>query len=102
MPRAKNPNLQAKLKSSDPPKLLVVGSGQLADRRATLLRIRDDLTQELKELAVGPLYLMIDIALQALIHDLRTRPQGAIEVIRAEELNSGRLQKYSANAAASS
>jgi hypothetical protein len=42
------------------------------------------------------------IALQALIHDLRNRPKGSIEVIRAAELDRGRLQKYSANAAASS
>jgi len=99
MARAKAPNLTAKLKSSQPPKLLIVGAGQLVDRRATLLRIRDDLTQELKEVAVGPLYLLIDVALQALIHDLRGRPDGAIEVIQGPELDHGRLRKYTTPAA---
>lgn len=98
MARTKAPNLAAKLKSSQPPKLLIVGAGQLADRRATLLRIRDDLTQELKELAVGPLYLLIDIALQAMIHDLRSRQDGSIEVIQGPELDHGRLAKYSVQA----
>jgi hypothetical protein len=99
MARSKGPNLAAKLKSSQPPKLLIVGAGQLVDRRATLLRIRDDLTQELKEVAVGPLYLLIDIALQSLIHDLRSRPDGSIEVIQGPELDHGRLPKYSSTKA---
>jgi hypothetical protein len=96
MARTKAPDLSVKLKSSRPPKLLIVGAGKLMDRRATLLRIRDDLTNELKEVAVGPLYLLIDIALQNLIHELKNRPTGSIEVIQGEDLDHGRLPKYDA------
>jgi hypothetical protein len=91
MAREKQADIGKRMRSNDPPKLLIVGSGQLTDRRATLLRIRTDLTDEIKQHAVGPLYLLIDVALQRLIEDLKTRPPGSIEVIQAQDLDHGRL-----------
>lgn len=66
-------------------KLVIVGTGQTRGRRAHLHRLRESLVQELKTVADGQLYMIIELALRRLIDELKARPPG-IEVIQVAEL----------------
>ena len=66
-------------------RLVVIGHGVTRGRRAHLLRLRESLMRDLKIVADGQVYLLIEIALQRLIDDLKARPSG-IEVVQVSEL----------------
>ena len=66
-------------------RLVVVGTGETRGRRPHLLRLRESLISELKGVADGQTYFLVEIALRRLIDDLKSRPAG-IEVIQAAEL----------------
>ena len=53
------------------PRLVIVGSSTLDGRASSLLRIRPTLMRDVQELCVGPLYLIIDLALQDLVARLK-------------------------------
>lgn len=50
-----------------PQKLLIKGSSRLEGRGATTLRIRPTLLKRVEEICTGPLYLVVDVALQELV-----------------------------------
>jgi hypothetical protein len=66
-------------------RLVVVGPGQTRGRRAHLLRLRESVIADLKSVADGQIYLLLEVAVQRLVADLRSRPPG-IEVIQVAEL----------------
>ena len=53
------------------PKLVVVGSSTMDGRASTLLRIRPSLLKDVQAYVSGPMYLVIDIALQELVDRLK-------------------------------
>ena len=68
-------------------KLVVVGQGDTKGRRPHLLRLRESIVQELKVVADGQMYFLVEVALQRFIDELKARPDG-LEVIRAAELEA--------------
>lgn len=84
-------------------RLVVVGRGETRGRRPHLLRLRESLYQELKEVADGQTYLLIEIAMRRLIDDLKGRPVNPVEVIQAQELDASQederlLERYTSPA----
>lgn len=69
-------------------RLVVVGQGETRGRRPHLVRLRESLISELKVVADGQMYLLLEVALRRFIDELRARPEG-LEVIRAVELEAG-------------
>lgn len=68
-------------------RMVVVGRGNTRGRRSHLVRLREGLVQDLQEVAQGPMYLLIERAVQGLIDELRARNQG-IEVIQATDFDA--------------
>lgn len=71
---------------SSMPKLLIMGRGQLQGRAMHALRLKPELIEEVKSVAVGPMYLIVEVALRRLIEDLNERKEPL--TIRAEDLDS--------------
>lgn len=69
-------------------RLVVVGQGETRGRRPHLLRLRESIVQELKTVADGQLYLIVEVALRKFIDELRARPPG-VEVVLAGQLQPG-------------
>lgn len=68
------------------PKLLIIGRGQLEGRAMHALRLKPELMEEVKNVAVGPMYLIVEVALRRLIEDLSERQDPLM--IRAEDLEN--------------
>lgn len=68
------------------PRLIITGRGQLGNRAMHALRLPTDLVQQLKSLASGPTYLLVQIAIERLCEDLRNQDPGQIKVVKAEDL----------------
>lgn len=88
-------------------RLVVVGRGETRGRRPHLLRLRESLYQELKTVADGQTYLLVEIALQRLIDDLKSRPVNPVEIIQAQTLDASQedehlLDQFSSPAASAS
>jgi hypothetical protein len=75
-------------------RLVVVGRGETRGRRPHLLRLRESLYQELKEVADGQTYLLIEIAMRRLIDDLKSRPVNPVEIIQAQDLDATQLDEH--------
>lgn len=75
-------------------RLVVVGRGETRGRRPHLLRLRESLYQELKEVADGQTYLLIEIAMRRLIDDLKSRPVNPVEIIQAQDLDASQLDEH--------
>lgn len=67
------------------PKLVIMGSSTMDGRASTLLRIRPTLMKDISELCVGPMYLVIDLALQDLV--ARLKKEGKTLFVQAENLD---------------
>ena len=74
-------------------RLVVVGQGETRGRRPHLLRLRESLVQELKIVADGQMYLLVEVALRHFIDELKLRPDG-LEVIRSSELEASSDDDY--------
>ncbi|WP_296508448.1 hypothetical protein [Rhodoferax sp.] len=64
-------------------KMVIYGQGSTENRGATLLRMSDRLREELAEVAQGPLYLLIEVAIRRMIDDLKSKPAGQVQIIDA-------------------
>lgn len=69
------------------PRLVIVGSSTLDGRGATLLRMRPSLLEELETYATGPLYLLIDLAVQDLVARLKETPEREPRFVAAESMD---------------
>jgi hypothetical protein len=67
-------------------KLVVYGQGSTQNRPPTLLRMSERLREELSEVAQGPFYLLVEIAVQRMIKDLKSKPPGNMEVLSAADM----------------
>jgi hypothetical protein len=72
------------------PKLWVRGSSVLTGRRSTLLRIRPTLVQRLEAQSYGPLYLLLEHAVERLCEELEAAPEGSVKTLDAEAMNPSR------------
>lgn len=68
------------------PRLVVLGQGSFAGRVSTLIKVRPTLLERLGELAAGQQYLLVDVALQALIDHLEKRDPADVLVVKAANL----------------
>ena len=66
------------------PKLIITGRGQLNGRAMHAMRLQPELIERLKEVANGPVYLLVQVALEKMIAELE-KSEG-IQVIKAEDL----------------
>jgi len=71
-------------KSNDVPKLIITGRGQLNGRAMHAMRLQPELIDRLKEVASGPVYLLVQVALEKMIEELKQ--SDGIQVIKAEDL----------------
>jgi hypothetical protein len=74
-------------------RLVVVGQGETRGRRPHLVRLREGLVAELREVADGQMYLLVEVALRRFIDELKKRPAG-IEVIQVSELEPGPADEH--------
>lgn len=72
------------------PKLWVRGSSVLTGRRSTLLRVRPTLVKRLESNSYGPLYLLIEHAIEKLCDELEAAPEGSVVTLDAEAMNPTR------------
>lgn len=66
------------------PRLVILGRGQLHGRKLHAIRIRPQVIEALASVASGPVYLLVEIAVNRLVEELQKRE--TIEFVRAEEL----------------
>jgi hypothetical protein len=80
-------------KASPTLKLVIVGQGETRGRRPHLVRLRESLVQELKTYVDGQFYLVIELALQRLIDDLKQK-EGGVEVIQVAEMSPDKADEH--------
>jgi len=76
--------IEIDMSSGSVPKLIIIGRGQLNNRKLYACRLRPESIDRLRKVASGPDYLLIDLAVNRLC-DVLERQENS-EVIRAEEL----------------
>lgn len=75
-------------------RLIIHGRGETRGRRGHMLRLREGLYDELRSLAAGQTYLIVEVALQRLINDLKAMPSPVeIQMIRAEDISANRTDE---------
>jgi hypothetical protein len=68
------------------PLVVITGRGKTAGRVPSLVRLRPEVVEEIKSLVDGPLYLTIELALRQYAEQLRARPTGPVQMIKASDL----------------
>lgn len=71
-------------KTNSVPKLIITGRGQLNGRAMHAMRLQPELIERLKSVTSGPVYLLVQVALEKMIAELE-KSEG-IQVIKAEDL----------------
>ena len=84
-------------------RVVIIGQGRTKGRRSHLLRIRETLYNDLKAIADGPFYLVVEQAIQAYVKELRSRSEETITIVLADNIDSTQedfiaLEKYEAKA----
>lgn len=68
-------------------KLVVINSSSVKDRFQQMLRIRPTVLARTRHLTVGPMYLVIEHALELLCGELEGLPKGKIRTINAFDMD---------------
>ena len=77
------------LKSSNPPKLAIVGSARATEGRTHfLMKLRPSTLKRLQAVALGPQYLLQEYAVLRLCEELEAIPQGMVRTIDAASFNA--------------
>lgn len=77
------------LKSSNPPKLAIVGSAKATvGRTHFLMKLRPSTLKRLQAVALGPQYLLQEYAVLRLCEELEAIPQGMVRTIDAASFNA--------------
>ena len=84
-------------------RVVIIGQGRTKGRRSHLLRIRETLYNDLKAIADGPFYLVVEQAIQAYVRELRSRSEETVTIVLADNIDSTQedfiaLEKYEAKA----
>lgn len=73
--------------SNSAPKLVVVNSSTSVGRYPQMFRIRPTLLARARGLTVGPMYLILEHALQKLCEELEAMPDGTIKSLNAFDMD---------------
>ena len=75
------------------PRLVVVNSSTSVGRYQQMLRLRPTLLARVRELTVGPMYIIIEAALEQLVKDLEALPAGTMRTINAFEMDPSQADR---------
>lgn len=67
-------------------KLLIIGKCKPTLRTATLVRLRKDIIKEMRNVASGPLNLLIELALINFTNELKAKQNGSLDVVHASDI----------------
>lgn len=76
--------------STTAPKLVVVNSSTSVGRYPQMFRIRPTLLARARSLTVGPMYLILEHALEKLCEELEALPEGTIKSLNAFDMDPSR------------
>ena len=86
MPRVGKSEIAERMTRSTP-RLVVVNSSTSQGRSAVMLRVRPTILARLREVTVGPAYLIIEHALTRLMDDLEALPPGTMQSLNAFDMD---------------
>ena len=87
MARTGKADIGAALTSDRSPRLVVINSSTSVGRVRQMLRLRPTLVNRIKGLAVGPMYILIEVALEKLALDLEAMEPGTLRVVDASTMD---------------
>lgn len=87
MPRTPKADIEKAKASTIAPKLVVVNSSTSVGRYPQMFRIRPTLLARARGLTVGPMYLILEHALQKLCEELEAMPDGTIKSLNAFDMD---------------
>lgn len=87
MPRIAKNSLAQELSGPAAPRLIVLNSSTSDGRYSQMLRIRPTLLARVRSLSVGPMYIIIEKALEDLCDKLEAMPAGTMATINAAEMD---------------
>ncbi|MDP2987117.1 hypothetical protein [Hydrogenophaga sp.] len=87
MPRTPKADIEKAKASTIAPKLVVVNSSTSVGRYPQMFRIRPTLLARARGLTVGPMYLILEHALQKLCEELEAMPNGTIKSLNAFDMD---------------
>ncbi|MDZ4282842.1 MAG: hypothetical protein U1C04_19020 [Hydrogenophaga sp.] len=90
MPRTPKADIEKAKASTIAPKLVVVNSSTSVGRYPQMFRIRPTLLARARGLTVGPMYLILEHALQKLCEELEAMPDGTIKSLNAFDMDPSR------------
>lgn len=86
MPRTAKTDIAQAMATTNP-RLVVVNSSTSEGRYQQMLRLRPTLLARVRELTVGPMYIIIEVALEQLVRDLEALPAGTMRTVNAFEMD---------------
>lgn len=92
MPRTAKADI-GKAMSTATPRLVVVNSSTSEGRYQQMLRLRPTLLAKVRELTVGPMYIIIEVALQELVKQLEELPAGTMRTVNAFDLDPSQADR---------
>lgn len=90
MPRTPKADIEKAKANTIAPKLVVVNSSTSVGRYPQMFRIRPTLLARARGLTVGPMYLILEHALQKLCEELEAMPDGTIKSLNAFDMDPSR------------
>jgi len=90
MPRTAKSDIGKAMASTTVPKLVVVNSSTSVGRYPQMFRIRPTLLSRARNLTVGPMYLILEHALEKLCAELEALPEGTIKSLNAFDMDPSR------------
>ncbi len=77
----------AKAMTTRTPRLVVLNSSTSEGRMRQMLRLRPTLVKRVRELTVGPMYIIIEVALQKMCEDLEALEPGTLRTVDAATMD---------------
>jgi len=87
MPSKAKSDIGKAMASTSAPKLVVVNSSTSVGRYPQMFRIRPTLLARARSLTVGPMYLILEHALEKLCKELEEMPEGTLKSLNAFEMD---------------
>lgn len=77
----------AKAMTTRTPRLVVLNSSTSDGRMRQMLRLRPSLVKRVRELTVGPIYIIIEVALEKLCQELEALEPGTLRTVDAATMD---------------
>ena len=81
--------LETALNAPVKPRLVVINSSTVQGRYSQMFRVRPTLLARARTLAVGPIYLILEHALEKLLDELEAMPEGTLLSLDAHTMDPG-------------